>query len=1267
MAALVPICVLAALVALALCARDAAMALETDVQTPELLASPAPADAAPSAELQQVLDDVVPCVEEPALPADLEYDPHVVLVVVDEGSDGRDVSQALAEQGVDSIVPGSVTMLSNSVAQVRVAPGATVGQAIAELSASGAVDAACPDVILHVADDASVEPMTSADAAEPQGQTQGNEPAGEVLSMEAEADAGQGTEAVAASTPTDPTSDQAPTALLPQAGADTDDPFAPYQWAHESMRVPQALALANQAGAADRSVGVAIIDSAFQADHPDLLSNQAVVYDAYNKVENPQPVEGDQGETTHGMHVAGIVGAEANNGMGVAGVAGNKARILLLRVSSSTGSIKTSTVVNAYAYVQSHKDEYNVRVVNLSLGQVWPENYNQAILNTIESAYRNDGIVTVGAAGNSNLGKVPFRCYPSDFYAVVSVANLTTSFSTKANTHESIVQKGNTSRQASYLYNASDVGDVRLASDSNYNQPGSEPGGEGVNIAAPGSNVLSLLATVGGDGVYGYNSGTSMAAPQVAGVLSLMFATNPDLSADDARNALFSSARDIGDEGWDERFGYGAVDALGAVEAAAGGVAQGPGFLGVDQTARYVVPTFAGQSHATSSNPDVLEVDADGTARALKAGMATVTISGNGLSSAREVCVVGPLYGDAYVAVGGSTKLGVVQPQAAGTLGWKWESSDKTVATVTSDGVVYGHAAGRVAITATLVADPSVSFATQMRVYQPLLAEGSLAAGYVAQLVLGDDVPQEGLLSSAWASGDEGIATVDADGRVKGVAAGTTTLTWTGTYEPTGVPAAEGDATAEGAATAEASSGTVTLVYPLRVYGPLEGTDTMFAGATTALRVRGVEGDLARGWTWTSAKPSVATVKDGVVSGLSVGTATVRATRGDVSFAMTVRVKALTKVPVPAAVSYAYTGRERACGLAGTGYALSGTLRAKDAGTYTVVAALREGYAWSDGSRANKRVNWTIAKARLTATYVGQKITAGNEAAATVRVTGFVGPDDASNAAGYKAPTVAITAAQRNKPGTYAIKPAGGAAKNYAFAYVAGTLTVVAKPPVAVTGVTLSAKSLALRPEQTKALTARVQPANAADKTVRWKSSNAKVAKVSATGKVTAVSVGSATITATAGGKAASCKVTVALPAAHVAYGGHVQGLGWLANVCDGRTAGTTGQSRRLEAVRIGLQGAPYAGAIEYRCHVQGVGWQGWVRDGAVGGLTGKSRRLEAVRVRLTGAMARHYDVSYRTHVQGIGWTPWVRNGATAGTTGQSRRIEAIQVRVLPK
>ena len=325
--------------------------------------------------------------------------------------------------------------------------------------------------------------------------------------------------------------------------------------------------------------------------------------------------------------------------------------------------------------------------------------------------------------------------------------------------------------------------------------------------------------------------------------------------------------------------------------------------------------------------------------------------------------------------------------------------------------------------------------------------------------------------------------------------------------------------------------------------------------------------------------------------------------------------------------------------------------------------------------------------------------------------------------------------------------------------------------------VTLNKKELKVEKTNSETLQATINPSDATDdKTLTWKSEDENIAKVDGngkvTGKVTGVGTGTTNITVTtSNGKSATCKVTVVKQTPSVNYSTHVQDIGWQGYVKDGSTAGTTGQSKRLEAIRIkltdelaenydiyyrvhaqefgwlgwakngesagtagysyrleaievklvekggkapgstqdayrqryvsyqthvqdiGWQGIKYdgdvagtsgqskrleainislsnplySGSIEYQTHVQDIGWQGWKANGQMAGTSGQSKRLEAIRIKLTGEMAKQYDIYYRVHSQEFGWLGWAKNGESAGTEGYSYRLEAIQIQLVKK
>lgn len=135
-----------------------------------------------------------------------------------------------------------------------------------------------------------------------------------------------------------------------------------------------------------------------------------------------------------------------------------------------------------------------------------------------------------------------------------------------------------------------------------------------------------------------------------------------------------------------------------------------------------------------------------------------------------------------------------------------------------------------------------------------------------------------------------------------------------------------------------------------------------------------------------------------------------------------------------------------------------------------------------------------------------------------------------------------------------------------------------------------------------------------------------------------------------------------------LSYQAHVQSVGWQTERFNGQTAGVTGQSKRMEAVRIKLPDSEYNGSVEYRVHGQTYGWmENWAKDGEQAGTTGQGKRLEAIQIRLSGEMADHYDVYYRVHVQSFGWLGWAKNGEEAGTIGYGKRMEALEIRLVKK
>lgn len=255
-------------------------------------------------------------------------------------------------------------------------------------------------------------------------------------------------------------------------------------------------------------VKVGIIDTGISNTHPDLKAN---VKDGVNTIN---PLKNWNDDNGHGSHVAGIV-AGIDNTIGVVGVA-PKADLYAIKALNSKGSGYLSDIIEGLGWAIANK----MQVVNMSLGSAsGNESFHAAVANAADA-----GITIVAAAGNSG-GAVS---YPAAYSEVIAVS-------------------------------ATDS-DNKLAYFSSY--------GPEVDLAAPGVSVYSTYKGTG----YATMSGTSMAAPHVAGVAALVI--NNLACAHDGnkcdpsvvKDKLQNSASDLGISGFDNLFGYGLVDAFQAVQ-----------------------------------------------------------------------------------------------------------------------------------------------------------------------------------------------------------------------------------------------------------------------------------------------------------------------------------------------------------------------------------------------------------------------------------------------------------------------------------------------------------------------------------------------------------------------------------------------------------------------------------------------------------------------------------------------------------------------------
>ncbi len=134
-----------------------------------------------------------------------------------------------------------------------------------------------------------------------------------------------------------------------------------------------------------------------------------------------------------------------------------------------------------------------------------------------------------------------------------------------------------------------------------------------------------------------------------------------------------------------------------------------------------------------------------------------------------------------------------------------------------------------------------------------------------------------------------------------------------------------------------------------------------------------------------------------------------------------------------------------------------------------------------------------------------------------------------------------------------------------------------------------------------------------------------------------------------------------------VYYEAHVQDIGWQNGVENGEIAGTTGQGKAIEGIKIQITNGNKVGEIKYQAHVSGIGWQREASSWELAGTTGQGRSIEAIKMYLTEELEKEYDIYYRAHSQNIGWLDWAKNGEPAGTSSIGWNMESIQIKLVKK
>jgi uncharacterized repeat protein (TIGR01451 family) len=382
----------------------------------------------------------------------------------------------------------------------------------------------------------------------------------------------------------------------------------------------------------DPNLIVAIVDTGIDPAHPEFAGRLLAGYDFVNGDADTRDDNG------HGTHVAGIAAAGINNGIGMAGIAG-VSKILPVKVLSANNTGWWSDIADGITWAVDH----GARVINLSIaGAIDSRPMRDAI------AYANaKNVVVVASAGNNGAGEVR---YPASNEGVIAVG-------------------ATTPTGARWTL-------------SNF--------GPNVDLMAPGVSIYSSHWSATGGSSYRFLSGTSMAAPHVAGAALLLLGRNPSLTSTQVKELLLDTAVDLDAPGVDSLTGYGLLNMQAALAGTPIGASitltsglsatlvtdvNGNGLVDVGDTLRYdltaVSPTAMSNVVVSANTPSyttyvsgstrlngipVRDDDAPKTPQPLDEGGLNIgALAANGSALLSFDVVVGPLPRGVYAVVGQAT------------------------------------------------------------------------------------------------------------------------------------------------------------------------------------------------------------------------------------------------------------------------------------------------------------------------------------------------------------------------------------------------------------------------------------------------------------------------------------------------------------------------------------------------------------------------------------------------------------------------------------
>jgi serine protease AprX len=305
---------------------------------------------------------------------------------------------------------------------------------------------------------------------------------------------------------------------------------------NQSIRSPQLWRRSPRSGSVGAGVGVAVIDTGIDRDLPDFRVSQR---DSRSRVVASIVVNPDARSAGdrhgHGTHVAGIIGGNGAarpardplHGRYV-GVAPG-ADLISIKASDDEGNATTLDVIEGLQFAVDHKEEFNIRVANLSLSEDTPQPYKTNPLNAAVEQAWNAGIVVVAAAGNRGTAPDAVDYAPGNDPFVITVG--------------ASDDRATVSRRDDVAAGWSSAGTTR---DGHAKPDLLAPGAHITSTLAAGSAITSMCSSCVTANEYFRMGGTSMAAAVASGAVALMLGSDPELRPNEVKSAIRSNLWNVG-------------------------------------------------------------------------------------------------------------------------------------------------------------------------------------------------------------------------------------------------------------------------------------------------------------------------------------------------------------------------------------------------------------------------------------------------------------------------------------------------------------------------------------------------------------------------------------------------------------------------------------------------------------------------------------------------------------------------------------------------